>query len=189
VPRKPATTERAIGRSPLLERLTFAALLIGLIAGTSYAVGAADLVRTVRPALGAWLDAHQFYMMEGGATAFGLILGMRIGRRLAADTAGAAQTTSIALILAVVALSPLIYLCARAARFGWAGRGGIAVSWIIGRAGYANGTRLYKLLITAIYFLKTAGLAAIAGLVLIGLAVAMVIARDATGSGESPRGT
>ena len=60
------------------------ALLIGLIAAASYAMGATIALRVAMPALGAWLDAHQFYLMEGGATAFGLIVGIRIGRRCAA---------------------------------------------------------------------------------------------------------
>jgi hypothetical protein len=139
-------------RSPVLERMTFAALLIGLVAAASYAMGAAGAIRFANPPIGSWLDAHQFYLMEGGATAFGLIVGIRIGRRLAADTAGAPQTANIALILAALAFAPLIHLCARAARFGWAGRGGAAASWITEREGYELGVKFYRMLITAIYF-------------------------------------
>jgi hypothetical protein len=165
-------------RSPVLERMTFAALLIGLVAAASYAVGAAGAIRFANPPLGSWLDAHQFYLMEGGATAFGLIVGIRIGRRLAADTASAPQTANIALILAALAFAPLIHLCARAARFGWAGRGGAAASWITEREGYEVGAKFYRMFITAIYFFKTAGLAGIAGLALIALAVAIISSRD-----------
>ena len=182
------TPTRPISRSPILERMTFAALFIGLVAGASYALGAALVLRLVHPALGAWLDLHQFYLMEGGATAFGLIVGIRVGRRLAADTVVAGQTTNIALMLAAVALAPLIHLCARAARLGWAGRGGVVASWLTGREGYDNGARLFKLLITAIYFLKTAGIAAIVGLAVVGLAVAAASTHDASAAGSSSRG-
>jgi len=173
----------------MLERLTFLALLIGLVAAASYAVGLASVMRFAHPPLGVWLDAHQYYLMAGGATAFGLIVGIRIGRRLAADAAGVPQTANIALILAALAFVPLIHLCARAARFGWAGRDGVAVNWITDREGYESGARLVRMFITAIYFFKTAGLAMIAGLALIALAVAIVSSRDAAGadrtSGES----
>jgi hypothetical protein len=172
-------------RSPLLERLTFLALLIGLVAAASYAVDAPSVIRFVKPQLGAWLDAHEYYLMEGGATAFGLIVGIRLGRRLAAETAGTPRTTNLALIMAVLAFAPLIHLCARAARFGWAGRGGLVETWIVGREGYDASVRFYRMFITAIYFLKTAGLAALAGLALIALAVAIVSSRDAAGTEQS----
>jgi len=174
-----AVPAHMLKRSPLLERMTFLALLIGLVAAASYGVRAASAIRFADPRFGAWLDAHQYYLMEGGATAFGLIVGIRIGRRLAADTAGAPQTANIALILAALAFAPLIHLCAKVARFGWAGCGGVAASWIVDREGYEGGARFYRLFIAAIYFFKTAGLAVIAGLALIALAVAIVSSRDA----------
>jgi hypothetical protein len=133
--------QQMLRRSPLLERMTFLALLIGLVAAASYAVGAANAIRSADPRLGAWLDAHQYYLMEGGATAFGLIVGIRLGRRLASDTASAPHTANIVLILAALAFAPLIHLCARAARFGWAGRGGVAASWIIDHEGYEGGAK------------------------------------------------
>jgi hypothetical protein len=176
---------RALRRSALLERLTFLALLIGLVAAASYAMGAATALRYVYPRLGAWLDAYQYYLMEGGATAFGLIVGIRIGRRLAADAADEPQTANIALILAALAFAPLIHLCARAARFGWAGHGGVAASWIIGREGYEASAKYYRFFLTTIYFFKTAGLAVIAGLALIALTVAIVSSRDAASANRS----
>ena len=51
------------------------ALLVGLVAAASYAEGTTTPLRVLKPALGAWLDAHQFYLMEGAATALGLIIG------------------------------------------------------------------------------------------------------------------
>jgi len=75
-------------RSPLLERLTFLALLIGLVTAASYALGTTTALRIFKPATGAWLEVHQFYLMEGSATALGLIIGIRVGRRLAVDSMG-----------------------------------------------------------------------------------------------------
>lgn len=165
------------------------ALLIGLIAAASYAMGATIALRVAMPALGAWLDAHQFYLMEGGATAFGLIVGIRIGRRLAAETIGAPHSANLVLILAALALAPLIQLCAAAACFGWAGRGGSAATWIIGREGYEAGAKLYRVFITAIFFSKTAGLAVLAGLALIAMAVAIACSRDAAGGNHPSAGS
>jgi hypothetical protein len=165
-------------RSPLLERLTFLALLIGLVAAASYALGTTTALRVFKPALGAWLDAHQFYLMEGGATALGLIVGIRLGRRLAAESVGGRHGANFVMILAALAWAPLIHVCAVAARLGWSGRGGNFASWIVGREGYETGARFLRLFITAIYFLKTAGLAALAGLAMIAIGVALVSSRD-----------
>ena len=67
---------------------------------------------------------------------------------------------------------------ARLARV-WDGAGATA-SWRAGgrREGYEAGTRFLRLLITAIYFLKTAGLGALAGLAMIAIGVALVSSRE-----------
>jgi len=179
---------RASVRSPLLERLTFLALLIGLVAAASYAEGTTTPLRVFKPALGAWLDAHQFYLMEGGATALGLIVGIRIGRRLAAESVGARQGANSVMILAALAWAPLIHVCAMAARLGWSGRAGSFASWIVGREGYEAGARFLRLFITVIYFCKTAGLAALAGLALIAIGVALASSHDAVAD-NAPAGS
>jgi hypothetical protein len=172
-------------RSPLLERLTFLALLIGLVAAASYAEGTTTPLRVFKPALGAWLEAHQFYLMEGGATALGLIVAIRIGRRLAAESVGARHGANFVMILAALAWAPLIHVCAMAARLGWSGRGGSFASWIVGREGYEAGARFLRLFITVIYFCKTAGLAALAGLALIAIGVALDSSHDAVADNAS----
>jgi hypothetical protein len=172
-------TARILVRSPLLERLTFLALLIGLVAAASYALGTTTALRVFKPALGAWLDAHQFYLMEAGATALGLIVGIRLGRRLAADSVGGRHGANFVMILAALAWAPLIHVCAAAARLGWSLRGGSFASWIVDGEGYEAGTRFLRLSITAIYFFKTAGLAALAGLALIAIGVALASSHDA----------
>jgi hypothetical protein len=173
-------------RSPLLERLTFFALLIGLVTAASYALGTTAALRVFKPATGAWLDAHQFYLMEGGATALGLIIGIRVGRRMAAESIGEHYGANLVMILAALAWAPLIHLCATAARFGWSGRGGRLASWIVDREGYEAAGRFLRLSITAIYFCKTAGLAALAGLALIAIGVVRANLRDTAANDTSP---
>jgi len=173
-------------RSPLLERLTSLALLIGLVAAASYARGTTTPLRVFRPALAAWLDTHQFYLMEGGATALGLIIGIRIGRRLAAESIGERYSANFMMILAALAWAPLIHLCATAARFGSSGRGGCFASWLVDRQGYEAAGRFLRLSVTAIYFCKTAGFAALAGLALIAIGVARANLRDAAANPTSP---
>lgn len=89
-------------RSPLLERLTFLNLLIGLVAAASYALGTATALRVFKPATGAWIEAHQFYLMEGSATALGLVIGIRSGRRLAVESMGERNGANFVIILAAL---------------------------------------------------------------------------------------
>lgn len=177
---------RILVRSRLLERLTFLALLIGLVAAASYAEATTTPLRILKPALGAWLDAHQFYLMEGAATALGLIIGIRLGRRIAAESVGGRHGATSVMILAALAWAPLVHVCAAAARLGWSGRDGLLASWLVGREGYETGTRFLRLLITAIYFLKTVGLAALAGLAMIAIGIALVSSRDTAADDVSP---
>jgi hypothetical protein len=173
-------------RSPLLERLTFLALLIGLVAAASYALGTTAALRIFKPATGAWLEAHQFYLMEGSATALGLVIGIRVGRRWAVDGVGGRYGANFVMMLAALAWAPLVNVCAAAARFGWSGRGGSLASWLVDREGYEAAGRFLRLSITAIYFCKTAGLAALAGLALIAIGVARANLRDTTANDTSP---
>jgi hypothetical protein len=165
-------------RSPLLERLTFLALLIGLVTAASYALGTTTALRIFKPATGAWLEVHQFYLMEGSATALGLIIGIRVGRRLAVDSMGERYGANFVMILAALAWAPLVHVCAAAARLGWSGRGGSLSSWLVDREGYEAAGRFLRLSITAIYFCKTAGLAALAGLALLAIGIARAHWRD-----------
>ncbi|HVC43997.1 MAG TPA: hypothetical protein VND20_04215 [Candidatus Binataceae bacterium] len=169
-----------IARSPMLACLTAAALLVGLIAAASYAVGVTAVLRMVKPALGGWLAAHQFYLMEGGATAFGLLVGIRLGRRIAGAIAVTRRMLAIALAIALVALVPLVHLCAAMARLGWNGGGARLESWLVGREGYAAGEKYLDTAITAIYFFKTAAYAALGGVALIAIVIAASAARGSS---------
>lgn len=150
----PANRQR---QSRVLRWLTLVAVIVGVPSTLSYAVGAAFVLRMAKPALGAWWDAHQFYFMEGAATALGLLVAVRIGRGLINDPEMRTRCTIWAAILAVLVAAPLMHLCAAAARLDLGAFGVGMQSWIVGVAGYEKGKQLDKLLIAGIYFLKTAG--------------------------------
>jgi hypothetical protein len=161
-----------VPRSRLLERLTAIALLVGVTTTASYGAGMPNALRVVRPELGGWLDAHQFYLMEGAATTFGLLVGIRLGRWLAGDAASAPQTIAIALTITLVMLAPLVHLCAAVARIGWNGSGASLESWLVGREGYAAGENFARMAVAVIYFLKTAAYATLGGVALIAIVIA-----------------
>jgi hypothetical protein len=171
-------------RSRLLRWLTPLLLFVGVLSMMSYATGAAFLLRIENPAVGAWWDTYQFYFMEGAATALGLVFAIRIARRLISDPEIAARCTVWAAILAVLAFAPLIHLCALAARLLPDTSGIVSRDWIIGLAGYEVGRYLDKVSVAAVYFLKTACLALIAGLALFGIAVAVNFATEGAANGE-----
>ncbi len=155
----------AVRRAPVrtIGRLTAIALALGLAAAASYATGAVTIVRMARPALGAWLAARQFYLMTSGATAFGMLAGLRIARRLAGRLGAAPVAAWAALAVALVALAPMTPLCADAARFGSGGGGPRLESWLVGRFGYEGGERALAIVIAFYYFARIAGLALLAG--------------------------
>lgn len=172
-------------RSRLLRWLTLLLLFVGLLSMASYATGAAFLLRMKNPSVGAWWDTYQFYFMEGSATALGLLLAIRIARRLISVPEMAARCTVWAVVLAAIAFAPLIHLCAVAARFLPDSSGIVSQGWITDMAGYEAGRYLDKVSVTAVYFLETACLAMIAGLALVGIAVAVNFGTEGAANGES----
>ncbi|MGH7934010.1 MAG: hypothetical protein ACREQN_12720 [Candidatus Binataceae bacterium] len=171
----------ANSKSRLLAWLTLAAVLIGILTTLSYATGASTALRIARPAAGAWLASYEFHLMEGAATALGILIGIRSGRRLVTEAVAKSRGAYIAVILGLIILAPLTHLCATAARLGWGARSAAIASWIVGMSGYATGKYLDKLLIAGVYFLKTAGFAFLAGLGLFALAAAALIVMGADG--------
>lgn len=163
---------RPIGErnSRFLERLTLLAALAGVVATWSYATGSATILRTLNPSLGAWWDAHQFHLMEGAATALGLLIGIRVALRLVADAELQSRSAIVVFVLAILAFAPLLHVCSTVARLGWRASSSAAESRIIGYAGYGGGRQLDKVLIAGIYFLKTAAFAVLAGLALAAIA-------------------
>ena len=102
----------------LIARLIQASVLIGLLAMWSYVSGLHNVVRMRAPAAGAWWNAHEFYFMEGAATALGLLVALRVGVRFAAEAASIRYLAPVALALEAALLLPLTRLCARVARIG-----------------------------------------------------------------------
>ena len=73
----------------------------------SYAAGLHNMVRMKAPAAGAWWNAHEFYFMEGAATAFGLLVALLIGLRLVAGTERLRRLAAIMLASEAALLIPL----------------------------------------------------------------------------------
>jgi hypothetical protein len=179
--------EKSERRTRLLELLTLLSLFVGLVSTLSYSTPASMVLRAANPRFGAWWDAQQFYVMAGAATAFGLLIGIRVGRRMVNDSQARARSATAAFVLAILAFAPLVHVCEAAARLGWAARGGTIASWLIGRAGYERGTQLDRVLIASVYFFKIAGFALLGGLALIALAVAVSWATGAGSEAEASR--
>jgi hypothetical protein len=155
--------------------LILLAFAVGLVSLLSYSLTASELIRSDNPAFAAWWEAHQFYFMEGGATALGLLLAIRIGGSLVAGPDRRSRAGLAAVVLAVIAFAPLIQVCAVVARLGWSGSGSSFASWIISREGYDTGRQVDKIMMAGVYFSKTAGFALLAGLGLMTIACVAVI--------------
>jgi hypothetical protein len=163
----------------LLGRLTLLAILVGVISTASYALSMPMVIRQGHPDLGAWWDLNQFYFMEGAATALGLLVGIRIGRGFVSDPAAKARGANVALVLAIIALIPLMHLCGEVARIAWGSRVIVAQGVAIGHI-HVAGKPLDKVLTTGVYFFKIAGFAGLAGLALFAVAAVLFI-----GTGKS----
>lgn len=167
----------------LITRLIAAFLIVGLLATFSYAVGLHNLVRMKAPAVGAWWNGHEFYFMEGAATALGLLVALRVGAGLAASADFIRYLAVITLLFEAALLAPLTYLCARVARIGADGGAIVAPNRIAGLAGFATGKLLDKLLMVGAYFLKTTVFGFLLGLAIFGVVLIGIIV--STGRGEA----
>jgi hypothetical protein len=164
-----------VGRhSRALRWLTVVSMFLGVLSTMSYALGGANIVRMKNPALGAWFDAYQFYLMEGAATALGLLVAIGLARRLINQPENRARCTVWSGILAVLAFSPLVHVCATTARLGPDVLGVVLEDRISSVASYQIRIQLDKLLIAGVYFLKTACLALVAGFGLVAIVVAVL---------------
>jgi len=174
----------------LIALLSQASLVVGLLAALSYGAELHTAVRMRAPAAGAWWNAHEFYLMEGGATALGLLLALRIGLRLAAEADRLRYPAVVTLALNAALLLPLSSLCSRAARIGVDGDVAVVPDRIAAFAGFAPSKLFDNLLTAGLYFVKTAAFASLLGLALFGtvLAGAMVRAsrHGATGLDSQP---
>jgi hypothetical protein len=168
----------------LVRRLIQVALLVGLLAMFSYATGLHNVVRMKAPAAGAWWNAHEFYLMEGAATAFGLLVALLIGLRLVAGTERLCRLAAIMLAFEAALLIPLTHLCARVARIGADGGAIVAPNRMAAYAGFESAKMLDKLLIAALYFFKTVAFGFLIGLAAFG-AVMVGAIMTAHGDGAS----
>lgn len=156
----------------MARRLTALAVLVGLLSLLSYVSGAHIVLRYLDPPLGAWWQSNEFWIMEGAASALGMLIGIIIGARLVGPLALRNRIQGGSLIAAAIALAWVAPACAALARIGWNARGQRVESGIVGLAGYSTGLFIDKLLIAGVYFVKTTGFAFFAGLVLFGLVLA-----------------
>ena len=74
--KKPRRTPAWMGR------LTFVAIVLGVIFTLSYGSGAHIAVRYLNPSFGAWWNSNEFAIVECAAAAVGMLIGIRIGARL-----------------------------------------------------------------------------------------------------------
>lgn len=173
-----ADTSSVGGSIWLLVWLSAIASTIGLVSLLSYSLNGSELIRATAPSFAAWWEANQFYFMEGGATALGLLLGMALGNSIMADLKQRSRARLAALVLGIIAFAPLIQISAVAARLGWNGRETSLASWLISREGYEIGRHVDRVLITAVYCLKTVAFGLLCGLGLMAIACAAVIILD-----------
>jgi len=178
------------GMRQLIARLIQACFIVGLLALFSYAVGLHNVIRMKAPSAGAWWNAHEFYFMEGAATALGLLVALRVGVRLAAEADRLRYLAIVALALEAALLTPLTYLCARLARIGADGGAIFAPSRMAAFAGFETARLLAKLLMAAVYFLKTAAFGFLLGLALFGaVLVGAIVSARSGGASAAARDT
>lgn len=166
-----------------MNRLTAVALAIGALGTVSYATGAHIAVRYLDPPLGAWWQNNEFWIMEGGASALGVLIGLRTGARLVDDSGLRRRTAVASLVVAPVVCVWLTPVFAALARMGWNARAASIESRLVSAAGYGAGGFLDKILIAGVYFVKTACFALLVGLTLFGV---MLAAFFATAPAEEP---
>ncbi len=172
----------------LMDRLTALAIVIGVLGTLSYGTGAHIAVRYLDPPLGAWWQSNEFWIMEGTASALGILIGLKIGSRLVVDDPKLrSRTAAASLIVAAVASVWLTPACAALARMGWNARAASIESRLIGLAGYGAGRFLDKLLVAGVYSVKTVCFALLVGLALFGLMLAAFFAAaSADECGQQP---
>jgi hypothetical protein len=150
----------------MIALLSQASLVVGLMAALSYGAKLHTAVRMRAPAAGAWWNAHEFYLMEGAATALGLLLALRIGLRLAVEADRLCYPAAVTLALDAALLLPLSSLCARLARIGADGDTVVVPDRIAAFVGFAPDKLFDNLLTVSLYFVKTAAFASLLGLAL-----------------------
>jgi hypothetical protein len=171
--KKPRRTPAWMGR------LTFVAIVLGVIFTLSYGSGAHIAVRYLNPSFGAWWNSNEFAIVECAAAAVGMLIGIRIGARLV-DGALKNRSMIAAVIVGALALPMVGRLSAEVARFRFTS-GGSVTAWLIDRFGYDVGSILDKLLTAGVYSIKIALFALPVGMILFGAAIAIFMTSDRAG--------
>lgn len=172
--KKPRRTPTWMGR------LTFIAILLGVIFTLSYGAGAHIVIRYLNPPFGAWWNANEFAIAEFAAAALGMLAGIRIGARLMSDVALKNRSMIAAVIVGALALPIVGRIAAEIARFRFTG-GGFLDAWLIDRFTYDTGMFLDKLLAAGVYSIKIALFALPVGMILFGLAIATFMTTEPAG--------
>lgn len=147
------------------------AIVIDVFATLSYATGAHMAVRYLAPPFGAWWNQNEFAFLECAATAFGMLVGIRLGGRLVADGASRDRATVAAVIAGAIALPPLARLGAEISRYQFLS-GAFLHARLIDRFGYDIGMLLDKILAAGVYSMKIAAFALPVGMILFALSIA-----------------
>ncbi len=160
-------------------RLTFVAIVLGVIFTLSYGTGAHIAVRYLNPPFGAWWNSNEFAIVECAAAAVGMLIGIRIGARLVhGDTLK--RRSMIAAVIVSSLLLPIVgRISAQAARFPFTS-GASVNEFLIDHYGYDTGMFLDKLLAAGVYSIKIAAFALPVGMILFGIAIAILITSEST---------
>lgn len=163
-----------------MARLTFVALLLSVVFTLSYGTGAHIVVRYLSPSFGAWWNSNEFAIVECAAAALGMLIGIRIGARLVHGGALKNRAMIAAVIGCALALPIVGRVGAEVARFKFTS-GGFVNAWLIDRFGYDTGLFLDKLLAAGVYSIKIAAFALPVGMILLGLAIALLMTAEPVG--------
>lgn len=158
-------------------RLTFVAIVLGVIFTLSYGTGAHIAVRYLNPPFGAWWNSNEFTIVECAAAAVGMLIGIRIGARLVHGGALKNRSMIAAVIVGALALPIVARLAAEVARFKFT-NGASANASLIDWFGYDTGMFLDKLLAAGVYSIKIAAFALPVGMILFGVAIALFMTTE-----------
>src|SRR5882757_249944 len=134
-------------------RLTFVAIVLGVIFTLSYGSGAHIAVRYLNPSFGAWWNSNEFAIVECAAAAVGMLIGIRIGARLVHGATLKNRSLIAAVIVSALVLPVVGRISGKIARFKFTS-GEFASGRLIDRFGYETGMFLDKLLAAGVYSIK-----------------------------------
>ena len=158
-------------------RLTFVALVLAVVFTLSYATGAHIVVRYLNPPFGAWWNSNEFAIVECAAAALGMLTGIRLGARLVDGGALKNRSMVAAVIFGGLMLPIVARISAEIARFKFTS-GASANELLIDRFRYDTGMFLDKLLTAGVYSFKIAAYALPVGMILFGVAIAILMTTE-----------